>query len=700
MAVSVPRPPREAPEGIVGDGISLTERLSVARGRQLVYSPSADERMRAVDRLATAGTPEAIEALLEAMETGSPLARDPAGRLAVVRALAAEAGRPEVRSFLVREMMDAGARRDVTSGIFNLVRETAALALARHGDPLALAALSSAAGLRGPTGDAARSAWSAFPPRNLDPILFEEETAPEAEDDLLDEPGGKRVAAKADKDKPAVRTPRALSAPMLGLLGEIADVRAIGALRAELDRSDRPSRAAAALALAKIGDASIAPTVRGWSKESDPRFAVAAAEALVVLGDAEAPLAVKRALEIESVRPHALRLAYEVASPAVADPLVKVLPALEGSDAVRAVMALGRARAVKPLADRVLDAALGPAATSALGSALGAEADAAIEAGLVAKDAPRRRAFARAAVIRGVVLRASPAGLEAVLEKMLASKDAADVEVAAVGLVALGLRSPKDVLASAKGRDEASSLAVVAGAARGSLARGEEERAAFSELFAAIDPEKPSSAQIAAGVALLSERGAREIPFKVLLRLAEQGGPLAALAARALPARADETMRYRLLSLLEGGDPTVRVGLAMGLARSDNASASSWLARAYLREEDVLVRRALVGSLGQRSEKQRERALETARDLDPDPEVRALAARGLGRSKVTERTGIDPHMASLFGVERADGGAREQVFRVVLPNGLALPVVSARDGGLLIPGMPFGRATLELSETK
>ncbi|MBL8741040.1 MAG: hypothetical protein JNK04_08105 [Myxococcales bacterium] len=57
-------------------------------------------------------------------------------------------------------------------------------------------------------------------------------------------------------------------------------------------------------------------------------------------------------------------------------------------------------------------------------------------------------------------------------------------------------------------------------------------------------------------------------------------------------------------------------------------------------------------------------------------------------------------MASLFGVERADGGAREQVFRVVLPNGLALPVVSARDGGLLIPGMPFGRATLELSETK
>ena len=128
--------------------------------------------------------------------------------------------------------------------------------------------------------------------------------------------------------------------------------------------------------------------------------------------------------------------------------------------------------------------------------------------------------------------------------------------------------------------------------------------------------------------------------------------------------------------------------------------ASSWLAHAYLREEEVLVRRALVSSLGQRSEKQRERVLETARDLDPDAEARALAARGLSLAKTSEKSGLDPNLASLFAVERPDAGAREQVFRVVLPNGMALPIVSARDGGLLIPGLPFGRATLELTETR
>ncbi len=684
----------------MGDGTSLTERLSVARGRQLVYSPSPDERMRAVDRLATAATPEAIEALLEAMETGSPLARDPSGRLAVVRALAGQAGRPEVRTFLVREMMDSGARRDVTSGIFSLVRETAALALARHGDPPSLAALSSAAGLRGPTGDAARAAWAAFPPRSLDAILFEEETRGDSEEELLDELPGKRPNANPATPAPhAERTPRALSGPMLGLLGDIGDVRALSALRSELARSDRPSRAAAALALAKIGDASIAPTVRGWSKESDARFAVAAAEVLVVLGDAEAPAAVKRALAIESVRPHALRLAYEVASPALTEPLVKLLPGLEPADGVRAVMALGRAGAAKALAERVLDPVLGPAATSALGSAIGAEAAALIEGGLADKDAARRRAFARAAVVRGVVMQSTPSGLGSALERLAASKDAADVEVSALGQVALGLRSARDVLATAKGRDDASALAIVAGAARGALARGEEDKAAFSELCAAIDPEKPSRQQIAAGVALLSEKGARDIPFKVLLRLAEQGGPLASLAARALPARADESLRDRLIALLEGGDPTVRVGLAMGLAKSDNSAAATWLARAYLREEDVLVRRALVSALGQRREKQRERVLSTARDLDPDAEVRALAARGLS-GKSSEKTGLSPRLASIFAVERADAAVREQVFRAVLPNGLALPMVSARDGGLLIPGLPFGRATLELSEVK
>jgi len=710
VAVSVPRPPREAPEGIVGDGVSLKERLSVTRGRQLVYAPTFDERMRAVERLSSAGTPEAIEALLEAMETGSPLGRDPAGRLAVVRALAIQAGRPEVRTFLIREMLDAGARRDVTSGIFSLVRETAALALAQNGDPAALSALASAAALRGPAGDAARSAWLSSPPRTLEPMLFEDAFEPDpaddhsADDELVAKPVGgsaKPSPTKAESEAKGAsakkRSPRALSGPMLTLLGDIADLRAIGPLRAELERSDRPSRAAAALALAKMGDGTIAVTVRSWLKENDPRFVAAAAEVLVVLGDSQAPLAVKRLFELEAVRPQAMRLAYEIASPEIVDPVVKLLPSLEPADGVRAIMALGRAGAAKRVAEHLLHPALGPAAITALGSSASSDTDALIEAGMAEKQADKRRAFVRAAILRSLLTRRQSAGLSRALSTLADSKDASDVETAALGRVALGVMSAERVLEAVRGKDDALALAVVAGAARGALVRDDDARAAFAPLLLDVDPEKPTEKQVAAGVALLSEEGAAAVPFKTLLRLAEQGGALSSLAARALPSRADESLRDRLIALLEGGDPPTRVGIAEGLSRCDNPAAASWLARAYLREEDVLVRRALVTSLSARTEIQRKRVLETARDLDPDADVRAIAARGLSRQRGPRPVGLDPSLGAAFGVVAADASVRARAFRLVLPSGLAIPIVSARDGGLLVPGVPFGKATLELA---
>lgn len=699
---------------IVGARAPLTSRLGLNVGRNLVYSPDAEERLRAVDRLASLGTPEAIEALLEAMESGSPLARDPLARLAVVRALAPHAGRSDVRTFLVREMMDAGARRDVTSGLAGLVRDTAALVLARRGDADAIQALATAAVLRGPAGEAARAAMIAVPPRVLDPILFEEtEEEPEpADDEAADDkkPAPKKDAkdakpATSDKDaknprdkKPKFKkTPRVLSGAVIAFLGDLGDLRAIPALREELDRADRPTRAAAALALAKLGDGSVAKTVRGWVEENDARFALAATEVLIVLGDAGAEEALKKVLEKEAVRSQAVKLAYDLASPNVVEPLAKLLPDLEGTDQIRALMALGRAGAADKIVSFLGDAKLGPAATSALAMCSGEQAKTTIEKGL--GESSKRRAFARVAVMRAIVLRERVSGLGDALSALSASADASDVEVGALGRVALGDASVEKILAETKDKKPEVALALVSGAARGALSSKAHGLATLAKELVDVDAQAPTQRQIAAGISLLSTDASDEISFVTLLQMAEGGGPLAPLAARALPRRADETMKKRLLALLGGTDPTVRVGIALGLAESPHKSAVSWLGHAYLREEDVQVRRALIASLTRRTESQRTSVLELARDLDPDTEVRSLAAAGLSNRGVPEavlRGGVNGDLAAFFSVSGADGSAAARSMRLVLPSGVALPLVTAADGALLVPGVPYGRASLEL----
>lgn len=712
---------------IYGGGQSLTSKLGLTVGRNLVYSAEPDDRVRAVDRLASLGTPEAIEALLEAMETGSPLARDPVARLAVVRALAPFADRDDVRTFLVREMMDAGARRDVTSGLAALVRDTAALALARKGDIDSIKALSTAGALRGPAGEAARSAMVAVPPGIIDPILFEqgdddasldqddEEDASSkrpgsnkgpAKDKKADKKGEKKKKKQQQKDdepkRPERRTARLLTAPVIQFLGDLGDLRALRALRLELDRSDRPTRAAAALALAKVGDGTIAKVVKPWLDDKDPRFALAAADVLVVLGDPSAPAAVKRVLDKEQVRSQAVRLAYDVASPEIAEPLAKLVPSLDPPDQVRALMALGRAGAASKLLAHLDDPKLGPAAVTALGSCPSKEAREQIEKGIGNSSAASRRAFVRAAIVRAIVLQERSKGLDAALTELANTKDAANTEVAALGRIALGSTDLESVLAETKGKDAATALAIVSGAARGALALPSADLEPLARELDDADPHALTPRQIAAGTSLLSSDAADTVPFLKLLQIAEAGGALAPLAARALPRRADESMKERLLALLDGTDPSVRVGLALGLAESPHSSAVSFLARAYVREDDVQVRRALVASLARRTEVQRVKILELARNLDPDSEVRALAASGLGGGQPPAsigRGGVDSSLAAYFAVSGADGTRRARTLRVVLPSGLAVPMVTATDGGLLAPGVPFGKASLELIDT-
>lgn len=719
------------PADATGLPVGLQGRLGLAEGRDLLFSLEQGERLRGVERLATLGTPEAIETLLDATENGSPLTRDPLVRLAIVRALGVHAGKPRVRALLVREMMDAGGRRDVASAATTLVRETAALALARQGDRESVEALVSAAMLRGQAGDAARGALATEPPRSIDALLFEETEATDEESD--EEPEAERPTAPArgkagkaskfgkttvetkkptrsssDRDdekgtKKTKKTPRVLTPSSLSLLGELGDLRAIPSLRAELERSDRPSRAAAALALAKLGDASILPVVRTWGEESDPRFVLASAEVLAMLGDPGADKLIERCLGIEAVRAGALKLAGDVASPGLVKPLAKLLPSLDPTDRVRALAAIGRAGAAAELEPSLADKELAPAAIVALGTSPSPEAGdriAAALAGKEGKDAVLRRALVRAALLRVVAKRERVEGLGDTLRALAASKDASDVELGAFARVLLNPSEVGEVL----GADPP--LAVVSGAARAALLHPTADTLRpFAPLLRGLDPEKPSARQIASGVALLAPEAASTVPFDTLLRLAEGGGPLASLAARALPARATDGDQKRLSALLFGSDASVRVALALGLAEAPSGGTASRLGRAYEREDDVLVRRALITALARRPERQAARTLELASRLDPDATVRAIASSGLVGERASTGTssdparelGLDVRAATFFSVVDAGGTARTVSARVVLPSGMAIPVVTAEDGGLLLGGLPFGRSSLELA---
>jgi hypothetical protein len=202
------------------------------------------------------------------------------------------------------------------------------------------------------------------------------------------------------------------------------------------------------------------------------------------------------------------------------------------------------------------------------------------------------------------------------------------------------------------------------------------------------------------GAALLGHPDGAGLPTSVLATWAESGGPLAPLAARALPARDDEALRGRIKRLLEGSDPVVRAHVALGLGHDPEPSAVSLLTSAYRFEEDPAVRRAVVRGLSLRTEVQRLATLALARELDPDDEVRALA-----RAAIDGRT-LDPGIRPALGAEprrkvawvtlQSTVSGPLPAARLIRSDGLAVPAVADPDGALLIPGMPAGPASLRL----
>jgi HEAT repeat protein len=637
--------PEEAPPTVERPRVSLRTRFGPERAEALLGAGDWRERVRGIDRLAAAGTDEAIDALVEVMGSGSEIRVSSQTILAAVRALARHARREPVRKALTN-VLDSDAPVASDPDLDTLARATAARALARAGTPDALTSLLALVVRRGRAAAMARAAIVESPPRRLGPLA---------------------------------KTSKSTSAELISLLGELGDPRVIGILRKHLRTGDRDQKRAAAVALARLGDGTPVPQARRWaSAKDDPGLRVAGAEVLVLLDAPGAAAAVAQLVGDAATRGSGMRLAEASLSPALVPTLKAVIEAkVTPGEKLRAAAILGRIGGDE--ASAVLLALLAnpdlatTAAFGLAGSPGTLAADGLGRALAAAAVGPPRRLVLRAGTVRALERGERIAGLAEALERALASSDAADRAVGAFGLAALELRGLDELLASKHAE-------VRHAAARAALWLGPDE-------LAKVGPHGGLDA-VAGGAALLVPN---EIATATLAAWAEEGGALAPLAALGLGARDSEPYRSRLLALLDGTDPLVRAHAALGLGASPMPDAVSLLADAYRYEADPGVRRAVVRALGSRPERRRVAVLKLARDLDPDPGVRALARSALAQRNVGIEVGGRGRQVAWITLRPNDAAEREKAgsrpAMLLRDDGLALPLVTDPDGVVLVPGL-------------
>ncbi len=655
---------------------SLRGLVGVPVGERLLVSSSPEERLRGIIRLGAIGTPEAIDALASALEQSTIITRDSRARLEAIRALAPYATRENVRSLLIRELGEGPDGRAGSSPLSSLTRGAAALALAKTAEKKALNALVSAVIQGGSGAEAATMALVEHPPASLN-VLLE---------------GRRRI-------DPAIAN----------LLATMGDMRAQEPLRTALAATDPAFQSAAALALVRLGDATPVTLARVWVKSEDNRQRRSGAEVLARLGTDDADEAIAALLSENATRSEGVRLAFATPKKELIKPLAAVLDSLASDDLEKAIAAIGKAggaQAVETLVANFNRPDRATAVAFALARLPAKEARMALERALASGSAltgAPRRLVVRAATVRALILHDEPTGLGPVLEALVAEKSTADQAIGYFGLVATGRMRVRAAVKETLANMQGAKRDVVLGAiGRASLARGPEGPAEFADVLRQTGVfDGPNSISPSVGIALLADTRSEGLSTQTLVRLAEEGGPLAPLAARVLPSRDGEAVRSRIKRLLGGTDPVIRAHAALGLADDPEPDAVSLLVEAYRFEEDAFVRRAVVRALSVRPEKQRLQTLTIARDLDPDDGVRALARSAiLGRSllpPVTDPAGTVLWVSLVANAPTATGAISGRAARFVRPDGLAVPVVSDPDGVFIVPGMPEGRMGLTLA---
>lgn len=619
-------------------GVPLAERL--------LASPKGElgKRRRGLVRLASIGTPQAIELLVRTWETPEdPLNRDGRSRLEIVRAVA-----PLAKERGIRELLQRLVAVEPADDFTALASASAALALAASGEPEASDFLVALAREGEATSELARRALAQHPPKIL----------------------------------PSALGPRAVAtAPLVRLAAALGDVRAIPFLRAAVRGGEPSVRTAALVALGELGDGEAVPIARGWSSEIEPAPRAAALRVLSSLAPGESVPGLSRALSDPTSRNDALALAEIVADDRLLPPLL-ILAADRDPDVRRsAVPALGRLlddRAVRALEAQLGDRATALAAAAALAASPSPTAGSAIERAL--RSPQRRLAAVHAALARKLLRQGAFPGLVPVVEE-LARGDLEDRATAAFARACLGT-SPTE--------SELGDRAQLSSVARGLLARG--DLRALAPLLARDEVDE------AAAVALLDDEVAASVPSARLLHWAESGAAHAPLAAKVLATRDEEATRLQLDRLFTSPDLAVRAHVAWGLGHSPRPDAASRLAGAYEQETHASVRRALVGSLAsRRGIPVADRALALAGTLDPDDRTRALATAaryGTVRAPLG-RTAGGTHTAFV----QIEGGAPLAAFRFELPSGLVIPVRADSGGALVVPGLPAGPSQVSLAAT-
>jgi HEAT repeat protein len=626
---------------------------------------------------------------LRALAEGGPVFRDARARLTAVRGLAPFASREAVRQELAKELAAE------TGGVplLALVRETAAMALAASDDARAVDVLVGALRQGGQAGEVAARALLAYPPRSLASFGNGSEGLPAPVCELLGRLGDMRA------------TTLLKGTLARGLLRASAASGGEGADSADDEEEGKRARVAAAMALARLGDAEQVPVAENWVASSDPYLKLRGVEILLLSGAVHARRSLVPLLAAADTRDRALAVAAE-------SPGAELLPGLEasiragGDAAQRATVLLGRVGggdAVRALEKLLRDPERAGDAAFALARAPGPEARRTLE--VAGADPKLARLLARAGTVRALSLRDPPTGLGDRLNSLLASRDAADRAAGAFGLMALGKADARELIGS-------NDRVVVRAAARAALVADSGAGAACRARLA-TETDLLTRTALAMAIALSPDAS---VPVSTgrLEEWAESDDAFAPLAVVALGPRERPLEKRRLARALESSDPVLRAHAAFGLALSPLPDAAARLANAWRFEETPRVRRAIVTALGRRKEPQRLATLALAARLDPDEQVREsarLALRGqlplpLGHFGAG-CAGNDARVGGCYAAwitltPSTPAGAadlRERSGRLLDAAGLALPVVADPDGMLVVPGVSAGAASFRLASS-
>jgi hypothetical protein len=381
-----------------------------------------------------------------------------------------------------------------------------------------------------------------------------------------------------------------------------------------------------------------------------------------------------------------LELALDAALPGVVPALEKALRT-HPEDAGRILAAIGRAggdRAADALSREVSKPTHGALAAYALALAPGDAPGDAIERLLASESATVRRHAARASVLRQRALGQSVSGIDATLERLLASSDAADRAAGAWGRAVLDPGAARTLLAS-KDPD------IVRATARQAFLPALAETAAQR-----LAGEKDPALAGALATSLAQPSAADDVPTSVLVTLVDEAGAATPIAAQALAMRDSQELRQRIEPLLGSADALVRASVALGLSESKEPSAVGLLERAYRFEVSPGVRHAIVTSLSRRRERSRLRALSLAADLDGDRTAREAA-----------RLALSGHRLPLLGrghgtlwlslVQNEPGTAIEHAAELATTPGVVLPLGADPDGAVTVHGLAPGPVQLRLA---